>query len=70
MPGFQGSHVLFRLNGLDEARKRVANAFSPHEVRALATGETLDTRMCHVPIGSVSLNRLDYGALRCTSILG
>lgn len=56
------SHVLFRVNDLDEARERVANVFSPHDLRVLATGEALDTRMCHVPIGSVSLNRLDYGA--------
>ncbi|MCL4182119.1 MAG: AraC family transcriptional regulator [Burkholderiaceae bacterium] len=56
------SHVLFRVNDLDEARERVANVFSPHDLRVLATGETLDTRMCHVPIGRVSLNRLDYGA--------
>ncbi len=56
------SHVLFRVNDLDEARERVANVFSPHDLRVLATGETLDTRMCHVPLGSVSLNRLDYGA--------
>lgn len=56
------SHVLFRVNDLDEARERVANVFSPHDLRVLATGKALDARMCHVPIGNVSLNRLDYGA--------
>lgn len=56
------SHVLFRVFDLDEARERVAKVFSPHDLRVLAVGDALDTRMCHVPLGKVSLNRLDYGA--------
>lgn len=56
------AHALFHTHDIDEAREKVAQVFCPHELRVMHAGESVDTRMCHVPIGGVSLNRLDYGA--------
>lgn len=47
---------------LDEARHGVSRIFSPHELGVAGAGERLDTRMHHVSLGAVSINRLSYGA--------
>lgn len=47
---------------LDEARDGVSRVFSPHELSIPFAGERLGTRLSHAPVGSVSINRLRYGA--------
>lgn len=56
------SHALFHTHDIDEARERVAKIFCPHELRLVHAGEAVESRMSHVPLGAVSLNRLAYGA--------
>lgn len=53
-------HVLFETADLDEARDRVAGVFCPHDLRP-AGRYSGRTRMSHVPLGGVSVNRLRYG---------
>lgn len=47
---------------LDEARSGVSRVFSSHELGIAGTGQQLNTRMHHAPLGMVSINRLSYGA--------
>lgn len=55
-------YSLFHTTDLDEARDTVAKVFCPHELKVTRPHEQFDTHMHHVPIGRVSLNRLQYGA--------
>ena len=53
---------IFQTKDMDEARDRVANIFSPHELSFSRRQDSrLDTFMSHFPMGSISLNRLRYG---------
>lgn len=56
------AYSILRTQDLDEARARVATVFSPHDLRISRRDHALDTQMCHVPLGGVSINRLRYGA--------
>ena len=56
------SRQLFQTHDPDEARSRVGEVLSPHELRVLDTGDAVDTRMYRVTLGSISLHRLSYGA--------
>lgn len=57
-----GSYALFQTHNIEEARKRVAKVFCPHQVRLLSDGNVLNSSMSHVHLGDISLNRLAYGA--------
>ena len=56
------AYSILRTLDLDEARDGVARVFSPHELKVASVERRLDTRMCHVALGAVSINRLRYGA--------
>lgn len=56
------AYSLLHTSDLDEARAGVARVLSPHELRMSRSSECLDARLCHAPIGAVSINRLRYGA--------
>lgn len=56
------SHTLFHTHDVGEACKRVAEVFSPHKLRIAKSDTSINTRMCHVPLNGISLNRLSYGA--------
>ncbi|MFZ5511908.1 MAG: AraC family transcriptional regulator [Pseudomonadota bacterium] len=53
---------LFSSHDLEETRARVAAVFKPHELRVRGARQSLDARMDHLPVGSISINRLGYGA--------
>lgn len=53
---------LFETSDLDEARERCARVFNPHALRIAGAGQTLAARMDHLPLGTLSLNRLTWGA--------
>lgn len=55
------AHPLFQSDDLDETRERVSQVFCPHELRVVRNNQTVRAHMYHLPIGGVSLNRLDYG---------
>jgi len=57
-----GAYAILRTDDLDEARKRVSDVFSPHELQIVQHDRYLDTEMCHASLGGVSINRLRYGA--------
>ncbi len=57
-----GAYSILRTPDLDEARAGVAGVLSPHDLRISRQGDCLDTELCHVSLGGVSINRLRYGA--------
>lgn len=57
-----GKYAVLCTDDLDEARDGVSRVFSPHELSIPFAGERLGTRLSHAPVGSVSINRLRYGA--------
>ncbi|ANG61862.1 hypothetical protein A8C75_04770 [Marinobacterium aestuarii] len=54
--------LIFCSQDLDETRDRVGAVFKPHRLQALGKTKAIDSRLHHVPIQRVSLNRLRYGA--------
>ncbi len=60
--GALGAYAILHTRDLDESCMRVSSVLSPHELRIARHGDYLDTEMCHVPLGGVSINRLRYGA--------
>lgn len=55
------SHMLFHTRDVDEAREGVAKVFSPHDLRVMGSGGTVDSCMHHVSLGGITLSRLRYG---------
>jgi AraC-like DNA-binding protein len=53
---------LFDTTDLDEARERCARVFNPHQLRVIGRGQRLHSRMDHLPLGPLSLNRLTWQA--------
>jgi AraC-like DNA-binding protein len=53
---------LFDTSDLDEARELCGRVFNPHQLHLVGTGQTLRSRMDHLPAGPLSLNRLTWGA--------
>jgi len=53
---------LFDTADLDEAREVCGRVFNPHQLRLVGPGQTLRSRMDHLPLGPLSLNRLTWGA--------
>lgn len=56
------AHKLFHTYDIDDARERVTEVFSPHDLRLVRAEEAVDTHMYKVSLGAISLNRLSYGA--------
>lgn len=56
------AYSILHTRDLDEARAGVSRVLSPHELKISRSSEHLDTRLCHAPMGAVSINRLRYGA--------
>ena len=54
--------LLFDTADLDEARDRCARVFNPHRLQVLGAARRLHSRMEHLPLGPLSLNRLTWGA--------
>lgn len=55
-------YVLFKTTDPDEAKTRVASVYCPHELVVLGREDrSVDTAMCRVSLGGVTLNRLRYG---------
>jgi AraC-like DNA-binding protein len=56
------ARLLFASSDLDQVRGLVSGVMKAHQLQ-LSTGvKALDARMHHVPLGELSLSRLDYGA--------
>jgi AraC-like DNA-binding protein len=53
---------LFDTADVDEAREVCGRVFNPHQLRVIGPGQRLRSRMDHLPLGGVSLNRLTWGA--------
>ena len=53
---------LFDTTDVDEAREVCARVFNPHELRVVGPGQRLRSRMDHIRLGGLSLNRLTWGA--------
>ena len=53
---------LFDTADLDEARDVCGRVFNPHQLQLVGPGQTLRSRMDHLPAGPLSLNRLTWGA--------
>jgi AraC-like DNA-binding protein len=53
---------LFDTADLDEARDICGRVFNPHRLSLVGPGQSLRSRMDHLPIGPLSLNRLTWGA--------
>ncbi|HSV50918.1 MAG TPA: helix-turn-helix domain-containing protein [Burkholderiaceae bacterium] len=53
---------LFETRDADEAQFLCGQVFSPHRLRLLSPGGALHVRMDHLPVGSLSLNRLSWQA--------
>jgi AraC-like DNA-binding protein len=53
---------LFDTADLDEARELCGRVFNPHQLHLVGPGQTLRSRMDHLPAGPLSLNRLTWGA--------
>lgn len=56
------SRQLFQTHDLDEARSRVGEVLSPHELRVVDAKDSVVTRMYRISLGSIALHRLSYGA--------
>ncbi|UTW14184.1 AraC family transcriptional regulator [Marinobacterium rhizophilum] len=56
------SRLVFCSQDMDETRERVGAVFKPHRLQTLGNTGAIDSRLHHVPIQKVSLNRLRYGA--------
>lgn len=56
------NRLVFCSQDLEETRNRVGAVFKPHRLQALGSTGAIDSRLHHVPIQKVSLNRLRYGA--------
>lgn len=56
------SYSVMHTSDLDEARQRISEIFCPHDLSIAQRNDRLDACMCHAPVGSVSFNRLRYGA--------
>lgn len=56
-----GESVLSASRDVDEVVEACTGALRPHQLR-LSRGGRLDTRLAHVPLADVSVNRLHYGA--------
>lgn len=54
-------HKLFQTDDLDEAREHVAKVFCPHKLSVMRAGEKVNVRMDYLPVGGISLTRLNYG---------
>lgn len=53
---------LFDTTDLDEAREICGRVFNPHRLSLIGAGQSLRSRMDHLPVGALSLNRLTWGA--------
>lgn len=53
---------LFDTADLDEAREVCGRVFNPHQLRVVGRSQRLRSRMDHLPLGRLSLNRLTWGA--------
>lgn len=53
---------LFDTDDLDEVRTLCGRVFNPHVLQIVGRNQHLQARMDHLPIGSLSLNRLTWGA--------
>jgi AraC-like DNA-binding protein len=56
------SRLVFCSQDLDEVRDQVSAVFKPHRLKTFGKTKVIDSRLHHVPIGKISLNRLRYGA--------
>lgn len=57
-----GEQLLFHTRDLDEARERVANLYTSHELDFRRGQQQLDTWFYHTPVASSSVNYLAYGS--------
>lgn len=56
------NYLLFKTSDPNEARKRIASVYCPHEMEIVGQrDQRVDTAMSHVSLGGVTLNRLRYG---------
>lgn len=53
---------LFDTTDADEAREICGRVFNPHRLSIVGPGQALRSRMDHLPLGPLSLNRLTWGA--------
>lgn len=53
---------LFDTTDLDEVREVCGRVFNPHRLSLVGPGQSLRSRMDHLPVGPLSLNRLTWGA--------
>ena len=56
------SGQLFQTTDLDEVRTQCGRVFSPHEIQVTGHAGRFLSRMDHLRLGSLSLNRLTWGA--------
>lgn len=54
--------LLFTSGDVDQVRSLVGNVMQAHRLHLAANAHALQARMHHVPLGALSLSRLDYGA--------
>lgn len=54
--------LLFASNDAEYVRAQVGSVMKSHKLQITLAGTSLHARMYHVPLGALSLSRLDYGA--------